>query len=503
MPRGRAVSQDSGVGNRNSWDEKDGSRANGSEAPAPAFLKPLFTSETKAIVWGMQTRAVQSMLDFDFVCRRKEPSVAAMVYPFTGDHKQKFYWGHGEVFISVYKSMDDAMKKHPTADVMVNFASLRSAYESTVEAMNYPQIRTIAIIAEGIPENSTRKLNKLAAEKHVAIIGPATVGGIKPGCLKIGNTGGMMDNILHSKLYRPGRYIISRYHFTLQLLNICIFSVAYVSRSGGMSNELNNIVAHHSNGVCEGVAIGGDRYPGTTFIDHLLRYQNDPQVKMLVLLGEVGGVEEYDVCRALRDGRITKPIIAWCIGTCATMFASEVQFGHAGACANAERETALAKNKALAESGAHVPQSFDDLGDVIQRVYNQLVQDGTIVPREEVPPPTVPMDYSWARELGLIRKPASFMTSVSDERGQELLYAGMPISEVGLICIQLRILKKIIKIIHSKGTKTKPGNRRSHFPLVVPAASSSLRLQVYRNVFDGDSRSRAGRVWCSQHDRLR
>jgi len=65
--------------------------------------------------------------------------------------------------------------------------------------------------------------------------------------------------------------------------------VAYVSRSGGMSNELNNIIAHASNGVCEGVAIGGDRYPGTTFIDHLLRYQNDPQVKMLVLLGEVGG----------------------------------------------------------------------------------------------------------------------------------------------------------------------------------------------------------------------
>lgn len=214
------------------------------------------------------------------------------------------------------------------------------------------------------------------------------------------------------------------------MLNSFQSSVAYVSRSGGMSNELNNIVAHHSNGVCEGVAIGGDRYPGTTFIDHLLRYQNDPEVKMLVLLGEVGGVEEYDVCRALTDGRITKPIIAWCIGTCASMFSSEVQFGHAGACANAERETALAKNKALTEAGAHVPQSFDDLGDVIQKVYNQLVQDGTIVAREEVPPPTVPMDYSWARELGLIRKPASFMTSVSDERGQELLYAGMPISEV-------------------------------------------------------------------------
>lgn len=155
--------------------------------------------------------------------------------------------------ISVYKSMADAMKKHSDADVLINFASLRSAYDSTIETLAFPQvrwqqknhnnittfvygfmvthmtifveriiterkvlitgchlslffqIRTIAIIAEGIPENLTRILIKKAGEKGVSIIGPATVGGIKPGCFKIGNTGGMMDNILHSKLYRPGR----------------------------------------------------------------------------------------------------------------------------------------------------------------------------------------------------------------------------------------------------------------------------------------------------------
>ena len=150
--------------------------------------------------------------------------------------------------------MADAMRKHPDADVVVNFASLRSAYDSTLEAMEYPQIRSIAIIAEGIPENMTRLIVKKAKEKDVNIIGPATVGGIKPGCFKIGNTGGMMDNILHSKLYRPG-------------------SVAYVSRSGGMSNELNNIISHQTDGVYEGVAIGGDRYPVSTFMDHLLRYE--------------------------------------------------------------------------------------------------------------------------------------------------------------------------------------------------------------------------------------
>jgi len=372
----------------------------------------LFTKKTRAIIWGLQTRAVQGMMDFDFVCGRTEPSVAAMVYPMApGDSKQNFYWGHKEVLVPIYKNMADAMAAYPEVDVVVSFASLRSAYDSAIEVLTYPQIRSLAIIAEGIPENYTRRLCKLAAEKNVTIIGPATVGGVKPGCFKIGNTGGMMDNILHSKLYRAG-------------------SVAYVSRSGGMSNELNNIVCQTTNGVYEGVAIGGDRYPCSTFMDHLLRYQANPEVGMLVLLGEVGGIEEYQVCEAIKNGVITKPIVAWCIGTCADMFTTDVQFGHAGASAGAQEETASAKNAALAAAGAEVPSSFDELGEAIRKVYTKMVNEGKIVPKPEIPPPPVPMDYNWARELGLIRKPASFMTSICDERGQELLYAGIPITEV-------------------------------------------------------------------------
>jgi len=372
----------------------------------------LFSKKTRAIIWGLQTRAVQGMMDFDFVCGREEPSVAAMVYPMApGDSKQNFYWGHKEVLVPIYKNMSDAMSAFPDVDVVVSFASLRSAYDSALEVLTYPQIRTLAIIAEGIPENFTRRLCKAADAKGVTIIGPATVGGVKPGCFKIGNTGGMMDNILHSKLYRAG-------------------SVAYVSRSGGMSNELNNIICQTTNGVYEGVAIGGDRYPCSTFMDHLLRYQANPEVGMLVLLGEVGGTEEYKVCEAIKSGVISKPIVAWCIGTCADMFSTDVQFGHAGASAGAQEETASAKNAALAKAGAEVPSSFDELGDVIRSVYARMVKEGKIVPKPEIPPPPVPMDYNWARELGLIRKPASFMTSICDERGQELLYAGIPITEV-------------------------------------------------------------------------
>ncbi len=63
------------------------------------------------------------------------------VHDFRGDHKQKFYWGHREILIPIYKNMSDAMKKHPEADVLINFASLRSAYESTMETLTYPQVR--------------------------------------------------------------------------------------------------------------------------------------------------------------------------------------------------------------------------------------------------------------------------------------------------------------------------------------------------------------------------
>ncbi len=69
-----------------------------------------------------------------------------------------------------------------------------------------------------------------------------------------------------------------------------------------MSNELNNIISRHSDGVHEGVAIGGDRYPGTTFVDHVMRYEANPGVKIIVLLGEVGGVDEYAVVEMLKVG---------------------------------------------------------------------------------------------------------------------------------------------------------------------------------------------------------
>ena len=372
-----------------------------------------FSKDTRCVVYGLQQRAVQGMLDFDFMCKRAKPSVAAMVYPFQGNHYIKFYWGTEETLIPVYTTIDAAVTKHKDASCLVNFASYRSVYDTCMETFSNhsAQIKTVAIIAEGVPEAQTRALVAKAEKMGVGLVGPATVGGIKPGCFRIGNTGGMLDNIVMSKLYRPG-------------------SVCYVSKSGGMSNELNNIIARNSDGVCEGVAIGGDRYPGSRFIDHLLRYNDNPDCKILVLLGEVGGTDEYDVCEALQSGRIDKPLLAWCIGTCASAFSFEVQFGHAGACARGRGEAAVDKNRALAAAGAVVPRSFADFGSKLNEVYTVLCNRGDIVPVPEPEVPKVPLDYTWAKRLGMVRKPANFISTISDDRGEELKYAGVLISDV-------------------------------------------------------------------------
>merc|ERR1712151_52583 len=149
------------------------------KAPAPSkHTIVTATPETTSIVYGMQNRAVQGMLDFDYMCKRKKPSVAAMVFPFSGNHYVKFYWGTEETLMPVYTTTKEASERHPNASVFVNFASFRSVYETSMDAMGLTTIKTVAIIAEGVPEQQTREIIKTAEAKRIGIIGPATVGGI-------------------------------------------------------------------------------------------------------------------------------------------------------------------------------------------------------------------------------------------------------------------------------------------------------------------------------------
>lgn len=85
-------------------------------------------------------------------------------------------------------------------------------------------------------------------------------------------------------------------------------------------------------------------FPGSTLSDHCLRYQNIPDIKLIVVLGELGGHDEYSLVDALKTGQISKPVVAWVSGTCAKLFKSEVQFGHAGAKSGGASESAQVCN---------------------------------------------------------------------------------------------------------------------------------------------------------------
>jgi len=370
----------------------------------------LFSRDTKAFIYGSQTAAVQRMLDFDYMCRKDSPSVVAMITPERGGF-EKFFWGTKEIRVPRLTSIAQSCEQFPGVDVMVNFASQRSSYEVTVEALNTDTIRTIAVIAEGIPERLERKLGALSKKLGKWIIGPATVGGVKAGAFKIGNAAGTMENIRMDRLYRPG-------------------SVGFVSVSGGLSNEAYNIIARNTDGLNEGIAIGGDAFPGSSLLNHLLRYEANPDIKLLVCLGELGGTAEYEIADAVKNGGIKKPLVMWVTGTCAKVLPGQVQFGHAGAKANAENETADAKNKALREAGVIVPNSFDDYHLKIKETYEKLVADGVIVPAEDFEPPSIPIDYKQALAEGLVRKPTNFISTICDESGEVHNYCGVPIDEV-------------------------------------------------------------------------
>ena len=170
----------------------------------------------------------------------------------------------------------------------------------------------------------------------------------------MGNSGGSLDNIVASGLYRRG-------------------SVGFVSRSGGMSNEMFRVIGTRTDGIHTGIALGGDRFVCSTFRDIVLDYNQNPEIQMIVMLGEVGSRDELEIAKLLAAGKITKPLVAYVSGSFAEALTTEVQFGHAGAKANADEEKASYKNRALREAGAQVPESYADFGDLIASVFASVI----------------------------------------------------------------------------------------------------------------------------------
>lgn len=298
-------------------------------------------ADNKIIILGSHPGILQSILDFDYLAGKSEPSVIGIVA--AGRKNDRYFWGESEVIIPV---VDDALKlgdKVNECTAVVNVQSARRVLSSSIRAIDtIPNLKALVIFAEGTPETHTKQLISYV-KKDTLVIGPSSVGLLIPGALKLGAIGGTQHEQLSAgDFYRVG-------------------DTAVISTSGGMVNELIHTVGRSGLGVSFAVAVGGDRYPVLSLAEAVLLAEKDTATKQIVFFGELGGVDEYEIAQLVEDGRVTKDVIAYVAGTIAELFDKPPQFGHAKALAQSQDETASAKKKALARVGVKVCDTFGDI----------------------------------------------------------------------------------------------------------------------------------------------
>jgi len=312
-------------------------------------IKQLRRAELGTLVLGNHPGIVQSMLDFDFLAGKAEPSVKGIIT--AGAKTQKLFWGNSEVLLPCFSNISDipvAAKK--TINVFINLNSARRVEASTREFFkHFPKAYGGHIFAEDVPEIAALSLYRRYGREHF-IVGPSGVGLLIAGHYKLGAIGGTdYRQLLKSKLLSPG-------------------NTAVVSASGGMINEIIRMVANQNQSVSFALTVGGDRFPITTPQEALLAAQADPATESVLYYGELGGFDEYEIVDLVKAGKLTKPVVAYIAGTIAQEFATPVQFGHAKALAARPDESASAKRQALAAVGVQVADSIESFHTLIGKM---------------------------------------------------------------------------------------------------------------------------------------
>jgi ATP citrate (pro-S)-lyase len=329
-------------------------------------IKVLRDSEANVVILGSHADVIQSMLDYDFLAGKKRPSIVAIVA--SGRKQERYFWGEGEVTIRVVADLallSESVRQTVTA--ALNVQSARRILSSTTQAVELlPNLQLVDIFAEQTPESHSLELIKLAATKNVLIVGPASVGVLIPGYLKLGAIGGTRHpQISHADILEMG-------------------DTAVVSTSGGMVNELIHTVTGVGLGISFAMALGGDRFPITTPAQALMLAEADKHSKRIVYFGELGGSDEYEIAQLIDEGKLTKELIVYIAGTVAELFEEPPQFGHAKALAQTHDESATAKKAALRKVGAIVCDTFVEVRKNLEQyvVKKRTITSATIGPRK-------------------------------------------------------------------------------------------------------------------------
>lgn len=380
-------------------------------------MEVCLTGNERVVLLGFQPAIVQRMLDFDYACGKtvREVSLVGIVDPTRNERvsREAFFFGSKSVLLCVYPSYDAFLEHKKTdADVIVNVLSFRKAVEGARACVGRcvtTPWRLMFVMAEGVPELWTRELVALCARHGHAVVGPATVGGVVAGGLRLANAGGALDGMAQVGLLRRPR-------------RGC--AVGIVTRSGGLLNELCNVVHACGLDVHTAVSIGGDRVSGVHFVDWVRWMLQCSDIDVVVVLGEMGGVQEYEVIRALGGHTPRKPVVAYCLGTSADAFAGRLDaFGHAGAFLASACERAAVKNDALRRVGCCVPRSFSDISHALRTIAS--VMCGVVDTTTDTDTDTDVRVRTCLQK----RTQKLLYSDICDER-TELAYAGRGVSEM-------------------------------------------------------------------------
>jgi succinyl-CoA synthetase alpha subunit len=236
--------------------------------------------------------------------------------------------------VPIFNTVADAVKK-TGANATVIYVPPAFAADAMMEAAD-AGVRFIVCITEGVPVLDMTRVNPFVKERGSRLLGPNCPGLISPGQSKVG--------IIPGRICAPG-------------------PIGLVSRSGTLTYEVVYQMTRAKIGQTTCVGIGGDPINGTSFIDCLDAFEKDPATEAVVMIGEIGGTDEQEAARFVRE-KMKKPVVGFIAGQTAP---PGRRMGHAGAIISGSAGTAAEKMQAFEENGVGVAKRPIDVVDLLKR----------------------------------------------------------------------------------------------------------------------------------------